>query len=212
MLSEEGAREQSIYENSGEPIPRPRTDGEEVKNPNTEEVPIVILSNWIFRSRRSHKPYPYDTADKEFKEAIMTAWKNPENKSYKMICKEVAGKTREILDHTVQKQSYYCMIVQKDEHVENGYFSGDEESLVKLSEIRALAAGWYFEWELNNEYLLIIKSTSQEDKILRAETDTVVARMEEHMYSDSLDFEKYWKEGGIPESDGEEEKKEEEDN
>ena len=77
-----------------------------------------------------------------------------------------------------------------------------------MSEIRALAAGWYFEWELNNEYLLIIKSTSQEDKILRAETDTVVARMKEHMYSDSLDFEKYWKEGGIPESDGEEEKKE----
>jgi hypothetical protein len=101
MLSEEGAREQSIYENSGEPIPKPRTDGEEVKNPNTEEVPIVILGNWIFRSRRSHKPYPYDTADKEFKEAIITAWKNPENKSYKQICKEVASKTREILDHTV---------------------------------------------------------------------------------------------------------------
>ena len=210
MLSEEGAREQSIYENSGEPIPKPRTDGEEVKNPNTEEVPIIIYGNWIFRSRRSHKPYPYDTADKEFKEAIITAWRNADNNSYKKICKEVASKTREILDHTVQKQSYYCMIVQKDEFVENGYFSGDEESLVKLSEIRALAAGWYFEWELNNEYLLIIKSTSQEDKILRAETDQVVKCMEEYMYGDSLDFEKYWKEGGIPESDGEEEKKEEE--
>jgi hypothetical protein len=81
-----------------------------------------------------------------------------------------------------------------------------------LSEIRALAAGWYFEWELNYEYLLIIKSTSQEDKILREETDKVVACMEVHMYSDSLAFEKHWKEGGIPESDGEEEKKEEEDN
>ena len=43
--------------------------------------------------------------------------------------------------------------------------------MVKLAEIRALAAGWYFEWELNNEFLLVIKSTSQEDKWLRRETD-----------------------------------------
>ena len=82
MLSEEGAREQSIYINSGEPIPKPRTNGEEIKNPNSEEVPMVIYRNWIFLSRRSHRPYPYETAPGEFKDEIIASWQNPENKSY----------------------------------------------------------------------------------------------------------------------------------
>ena len=51
------------------------------------------------------------------KAAIIAAWENKDNKTYKEICKEIASKTREILDHTIQKQTYYCMIVQKNEKV-----------------------------------------------------------------------------------------------
>ena len=102
MLSEEGAREQSIYENSGEPIPPPRTNGTEYSNPNPD-VKIKIYDNWCYRSRRSHKPYPYDSADKDFKKAFIKAWQNPENKEYYDICKEIAEATRVILDHTIQK-------------------------------------------------------------------------------------------------------------
>ena len=116
LLSEEAAREQSIFENHGEPIPKPKQNGRDIKNPN-EEVEIIIYEKWIFRSRRSHRPYPYDTADKDFKAAIIAAWENKDNKKYKEICKEIASKTREILDHTIQKQTYYCMIVEKNEKV-----------------------------------------------------------------------------------------------
>lgn len=123
LLSEEAAREQSIFTNYGEPIPPPRTSGDEIKNPNLE---VIIYENWIFRSRRSHRPYPYDTADKDFKDAIRAAWQNKDNKTYREICKEIASKVREILDHTIQKQTYYCMIVEKKEDEENGFFSGDE--------------------------------------------------------------------------------------
>ena len=52
------------------------------------------------------------------------------------------------------------MIAKKDENVLNGYFSGDEENQDEIEEIQCLAAGWYFEWEINDEYLLVIKSTS----------------------------------------------------
>ena len=100
MLSEEGAREQSIYENSGEPIPRPRINGQEYSNPN-QDVEIKIYENWIYRSRRSHKPYPYDTADGEFKEKIKEEWVKKENDDYYKICLGVATATRVILDHTI---------------------------------------------------------------------------------------------------------------
>ena len=85
------------------------------------------------------------------------------------------------------------MIAKKNENVENGYFSGDEANQDEIEEIQCLAAGWYFEWEINDEYLLVIKSTSQEDDILQGETDDVVKRLEKFMYSDSLAFEQYEK-------------------
>ena len=52
------------------------------------------------------------------------------------------------------------MIAKKNENVENGYFSGDEANQDEIEEIQCLAAGWYFEWEINDEFLLVIKSTS----------------------------------------------------
>ena len=80
------------------------------------------------------------------------------------------------------------MIAKKNEQETNGYFSGDEGNQDEIEEIQCLAAGWYFEWELNDEYLLVIKSTSQEDEILQRETDDVVKLLEKYMYEDSLAF------------------------
>ena len=85
------------------------------------------------------------------------------------------------------------MIAKKNENVKDGFFSGDEGNQDEIEEIQCLAAGWYFEWEINDEYLLVIKSTSQEDDILQGETDDVVARLEKFMYDDSLAFEQYEK-------------------
>ena len=86
------------------------------------------------------------------------------------------------------------MIAKKNENVHNGYFSGDEENQDEIEEIQCLAAGWYFEWEINDEYLLVIKSTSQEDDILQGETDQVTKLLEKYMHEDSLAFEQYVKE------------------
>ena len=85
------------------------------------------------------------------------------------------------------------MIAKKNENVQDGYFSGDDANQDEIEEIQCLAAGWYFEWEINDEYLLVIKSTSQEDDILQGETIDVEKRLQKFMYDDSLAFQQYTK-------------------
>lgn len=85
------------------------------------------------------------------------------------------------------------MIAKKNENVQDGYFSGDDANQDEIEEIQCLAAGWYFEWEINDEYLLVIKSTSQEDDILQGETIDVEKRLQKYMYDDSLAFQQYTK-------------------
>ena len=52
------------------------------------------------------------------------------------------------------------MIIEKNTEVKDGFFSGDPAPQKELGTIRMLAAGWYLEWELNDKFLLAIKSTS----------------------------------------------------
>ena len=61
-----------------------------------------------------------------------------------------------------------------------------------VEDMQTLAAGWYFEWEINDQFLLVIKSTSQEDDILQGETDQVVEKMKKVMYSDSIAFKQWY--------------------
>ena len=55
------------------------------------------------------------------------------------------------------------------------YKMGKEENLMmkalKFTQIKA--AGWYLEWNVNMDYLLVIKSTSQEDEKLVKETEQI---------------------------------------
>ena len=150
---------------------------------------IELWDSWIRRTHRSHKPYGKDV-DAKFKKRFEDAWKNAENKNWTAVCQEIADNTKDILEHTEQKQTYICCLAKKDSYLRDEKDQNDLRFYVGIK-----GAGWYLEWDINSEYLLIIKSTCQEDKDLIEETDQIKLKLQQVMVKeggDAFAFKAYW--------------------
>ena len=68
--------------------------------------------------------------------------------------------------------------------------AAENEKNRKFNQIKA--AGWYLEWNVNTEYLLVIKSTSQEDTKLTEQTERIKKQLQESSVNQSaFDFKSY---------------------
>lgn len=158
---------------------------------------IKLQDQWIRRTHRSHKPYGKDV-DENFKLCFIAAWEDETLDTWTKVCQYIADRTQKILLHGEQRQTYICAIVNGStletktvdgvEIEDYGYLRVDDDAEVMRMNNLIKAAGWYLEWELSatlkddteidddpeaDKYLLIIKSTCQDDKVLIAETDEV---------------------------------------
>lgn len=154
VLSDEARKHQSVYENAEVPKTEPENKGEITKTAGgNPDMHIELWDSWIRRTHRSHKPYGKDV-DAKFKKRFEDAWKNAENKTWTLVCQEIADNTKDILEHTEQKQTYICCLAKKDSYLRDEKDQNDLRFYVGIK-----GAGWYLEWDINSEYLLIIKST-----------------------------------------------------
>ena len=116
MLSESARKAQSVWENAGDPKPKPEEEGAKHDN-KSDNVPITVFDNYIKRwNHRSHKPYGKDV-DVKFFEKIVDAWTKDENDTMTKICKDIAEATQGILNHTVQKQTYIVAVIEAAHYV-----------------------------------------------------------------------------------------------
>ena len=114
---------------------------------------IELWTNFIRRTHRSQIPYRKDT-DARLKDALIAAWKREENERYSQICQELAEQVQSILNKSLQNETHIVCIMEKSVWARD---EDDEERQYVMTK----GGGWYLEWVMNDEFLLVIKSTSQ---------------------------------------------------